>query len=163
MHTRAQWPLHLEARCLTMLNRGSEARELYIELARLRPSDSVVWSELGALAWDLGDYRRVAQCSVQMIALAPDRYEGYMLNGISERQKHNLPEAIKQFQQACKRAPDVALPHLLLGQSLEQTGDLAAAKVAYNDAMTAEPANTEARDLLRRLNDNQRLSAAPAD
>jgi Flp pilus assembly protein TadD len=112
-----------------------------------------------------------------MIALAPDRYEGYMLKGINERQKSNLPEAINQFRQASKRAADVALPHLLLGQALEQTGDLVAAKEAYNQAMTAEPANTEARDLLRRLNEkgtsaanasatgesNQRLSAAPAD
>ena len=155
--------MHLEARCLTMMNRGTEARELYADLTQLRPSDATIWSELGALSWDLGDYRRVGQCSTRMISLAPNRYEGYMLKGVHARQQHELSEAVKSFRQAAQRAPDVALPRLLLGQTLEQSGDLTAAKEAYNDAINAEPSSTEAQDLLRRLNDNQRLSAAPAD
>lgn len=155
--------IHLEARCLTMMNRGSEARELYIALSHMRSADPVIWSELGTLAWDLGDYHNVALCSVQMIALAPERYEGYMLKGINEKHKGNLADASKLFREAAQRAPDVALPHLLLGQTLAQGGNLDGARLAYNAAVTAEPASTEAKELLRRLNDGQRLSAAPTD
>lgn len=153
--------LHLEARCLTMLGRGIEARDRYLELSRSSPADPVVWSELGALAWDLGDYRRVAQCSVQIIALAPERYEGYMLKGINERHHKNLNEAVRLFQEAAKRAPSVALPHLLLGQTLEQAGDLQLAKRAYRGALNAEPGSAEATVLLGRLNDAERMTAAP--
>jgi tetratricopeptide (TPR) repeat protein len=145
--------VHLEARCLAHLDRTTEARDLYIQLTRLRPSDVVAWSELGALCWDVGDYRRVAQCSVQIISLAPERYEGYMLQGINERHKDNLEAAAELLAQAAARAPDVALPHLLLAQTLEQKGDFDAARLAYNDALKAQPTSTEARDLLRRLNE----------
>lgn len=155
--------MQLEARCLTLMNRSVEGRELYLELAKLRPSDVSVWSELGALAWDLGDYRRVASCSAQIIALAPQRYEGYMLKGINERQKNSLEEAVNLFRQAAERSPDVALPHLLLGQTLEQTGDMDGARLAYNQAATVEPNSTEATTLLRRLNESQRFSAADTD
>ena len=155
--------IHLQARCMTMMNRGPEARELYIELTRMRPADPDVWSELGTLCWDLGDYRRVAQCSVQLISLAPERYEGYMLRGINERQKGNIDEAVQLFRQAAERAPEVALPHMLLGQALEQNGDVKSAKLAYADAMKAQPANTEAETLLRRLNESQQVSVAPTE
>jgi tetratricopeptide (TPR) repeat protein len=155
--------IHLQARCMTMMNRGTEARELYIELSRQRPADPDVWSELGTLCWDLGDYRRVAQCSVQLISLAPERYEGYMLRGINEKQKGNLDDAIKHFQQAAERAPEVALPHMLLGQALEQAGDVNAAKLAYAGAMKAQPSSTEAETLLRRLNEGQQVSVVPTE
>lgn len=155
--------LHLEARCLTMMDRGPEARELYIELTRMRPADTSAWSELGTLCWNLGDFRRVAQCSVQLISLAPDRYEGYMLKGINERQKGNLKEAAKLFAQASERADQTALPHLLLGQTFEQTGEVERARVAYHKALAAQPDSTEAQDLLGRLNEAKRLSSAPAN
>jgi Flp pilus assembly protein TadD len=143
-----------------MMTRNSEAREIYIELTRLRPSDPVVWSELGTICWDLGDYRRVAQCSVQLISLAPERYEGYMLRGINEKHKGNLDEAVRLFTQAADKAPEIALPHMLLGQALEQAGDADGAKLAYAQAVKAQPASTEAQDLLRRLNESA-LSAVP--
>ena len=154
--------MHLQARCLAMMDRNPEARELYIELTRLRPADPIIWSELGTICWDLGDYRRVAQCSVQLISLAPERYEGYMLRGINEKQKGNMDEALRLFTQAAERAPEIALPHLLLGQTLEQAGDAEAARIAYHDAILAQPASTEAQDLLRRLNEGA-LSAAPTE
>jgi protein O-GlcNAc transferase len=153
--------IHLQARCMTMMNRGPEARELYIELSKLRPADADVWSELGTLCWDLGDYRRVAQCSVQLTSLSPERYEGYLLRGVNEKQKGNVAEAIEMFRLSSERAPEVALPHMLLGQALEQTGAIEQAKLAYAGAVKAQPSSTEAEALLRRLNENQQVSAAP--
>jgi Flp pilus assembly protein TadD len=154
---------HLEARCLAQMNRGVEARDLYLQLTRMQPADATIWSELGTLAWDLGDYRRVALCSAQLIALAPDRYEGYMLKGINERYKGNLDEAIELFRKACALGSDVALPHLLLGKALEQSGDLSGAKLAYQSASQVEPNSPEARELLSRLLSTERMTAAPSD
>ena len=51
---------HMQARCLAMMGRGLEARELYLQLSRSRSGDASVWSELGTLCWELGDYRNLA-------------------------------------------------------------------------------------------------------
>jgi tetratricopeptide (TPR) repeat protein len=155
---------HLQARCTTMLGRLSNARELYLELARIKPADVAIWTELGTVCWELGDYRRVAQCSVQLIALAPQRYEGYMLKGINERQKNNLNEAIALFRQAAEVAAansDSALPFMLLGQTLEQAGDSTGARQAYTSAIEIDPRSTDARDLLAQLDRVHAVSVAP--
>jgi len=152
---------HLKARCLTMMNRTTEARELYLSLTRLSPSDVELWCELAAIAWELGDYRRVAQASVEVIALAPDRFEGYMFRGINERQKGNLTAAVGFFRQAAERSQTNAMPHLLLGQACEEAGEREAALLAYNDGLAAEPQSTEAAELLRRWNEGQRITSVP--
>ncbi len=157
--------IHMEARCLKMMGRGPEARDLYINLSKLSPTDATVWTELAALAWDLGDFRRVALSSVQVISLVPDRYEGYMFKGINERERGNLNEAATLFRQSTQRngGSEVALPHLLLGQTMQQCGDFTSARTSFQQALRIEPGNSEAAELLRRLDESQRISSAPTD
>jgi Flp pilus assembly protein TadD len=153
----------LEARGLAMMGRGSEAREVYLQLARDRAGDASVWSELGTLSWELGDYRSLAQASTQLMAIAPERYEGYLFRAVNERHKGNTAEAVRLFREACNRAGGVTLPYLMLGQALEQSGDAGGAKVAYNEALQADPDSPEAKALLRRLNGQQQITAAPVE
>ena len=108
----------LEARCLAFMDRLTEARSLYLALSRLRPTNADVWIELGSVAWELGDYHRTALCGARVTALAPDRYEGYMLKGINERHHDNLGEAAMFLREAAERAGDSHLPHLVLGRVL---------------------------------------------
>lgn len=153
--------MHMKARCLKMMGRGSESRELYLQLTRIRPLDVTVWNEFAVLAWDLEDYRHVALCSVQLIALAPNRFEGYMFKALNERHRGNLNEALKLLRQSTQVASapgnggtEIALPFVLLGSTLEQTGDWAAAKSSYEQALEVQPNCVEARELLQRLNQN---------
>lgn len=157
--------VHLEARCLAMMGRGVEARELYLQLCKTRAGDPSVWSELGTLAWELGDYRSLAQASVQMMAIAPERYEGYLFRAVNEKHKGNQAQAVELFREACNRAGGVTLPFLMLGQALEQSGDVTGARTAYNDALQTDPDSAEAKALLRRLNGQpqQQITAAPVD
>lgn len=155
--------LHLEARCLVLMGRGVEGREAYVKLTKMRPADVSVWSESGTLAWDLGDYRRLAACSVQLISLAPERYEGYMFKGINEQHNDRDAEAISLFRQAAERSTDSALPHLLLGQALEKQGDMKGAKLAYNAALQVEPSSGDARQLLTGASAGDRGDPAPID
>jgi len=153
--------VHLEARCLAMMGRGVEARVLYLQLSKSRPADASVWAELGTLSWELGDYRSLAQASTQMLAIAPDRYEGYLFRAVNERHKGNTQEAIRLFREASERAGNVALPHLILGQALEQAGDNDGARLAYNDALRADPNSAEAMAILRRFNNGQQVTVVP--
>ncbi|HVP72792.1 MAG TPA: tetratricopeptide repeat protein [Phycisphaerales bacterium] len=152
---------HLQARCLAMMGRGVEARELYLQLVKTRSADPSVWSELGTLCWELGDYRNLAQSSTQMIAIAPDRYEGYLFRAVNERHKGNNAEAQRLLKEACRRAGGISLPFLMLGQSLEQSGDNDGAALAYNQALQVDPDSAEAKALLSRLNGEQQISEAP--
>jgi len=152
--------IHLQARCLTMLDRPAEAHRLYLQLTRCSPAEASVWVEFGTIAWKLGDYRRVAQCGVRVVSLAPDRYEGYMLKGLYERHHGRLDEAARLLQVAADRADETSLPHLLLGRTLEEAGRDRAAMNAYADAMRVDPQSTEARSLYQQLEARLRVAAA---
>ena len=93
-----------------------------------------------------------------MIAIAPDRYEGYLFRAVNERQKGNAAEAQKQLREACRRAGGITLPFIMLGQSLETSGDSRAA-LAYNQA-AGQSRQPRSEGPLRRLNGDQQFSAA---
>jgi tetratricopeptide (TPR) repeat protein len=149
--------MHLEARCLGLLGHTVEARNLFLELTRVRPSDPEVWISLGLLARDLGDFRRVASCSVRVVALAPNRYEGYMLKGMNERHHGNLPEAIKLYRASSRLCEESALPHLLLGQCLRESGDFDGAFAAFARAQEIEPDNPATRSIMTTLTQSPEL------
>jgi tetratricopeptide (TPR) repeat protein len=151
--------LMLEARCLTFMDQAPDARSLYLELTRLRPTDPDVWIELGSVAWDLGDYHRMALCGARVTALAPDRYEGYMLKGINERHHGNLREAAMYLREAADRSHESALPHLILGRILEQVGEARGALEAYTEALRVDPDSTDAQVLFSELSQRQQLTA----
>lgn len=150
--------LHLEARCLTFLDRLTEARSLYLKLSRRRPTDPDVWIELGGVAWELGDYHSMALCGARVTALAPGRFEGYMLKGINERHHGNLQEAATLLKQAADHATDVALPHLILGRVREQLKDEQGALAAYTEALRVEPESAEAQALFSQLSGKQLIA-----
>jgi len=138
---------HLEARCLTYLDRTEDARNIYLELTRAEPTNVELWVELGTIAWELGDYHRTALCGARVTALAPDRFEGYLLKGVNERHHGNLTEAKLYLEQSAQRCQDMALPYLVLGRVLEQLGDGAGALAAYEQAIRIEPDNPDAQAL----------------
>ncbi|MHC4709956.1 MAG: tetratricopeptide repeat protein [Planctomycetota bacterium] len=149
----------LEARCLAFLDRLPESRSLYLELSKLRPTNADVWIELGSVAWELGDYHRMALCGARVTALAPDRFEGYMLKGVNERHHDNLAEATMFLREAAERAGDSHLPHLVLGRVLEQTGDVQGALDAYAEAIRVRPEAPEAPALFAELSERLELIA----
>ena len=140
----------LQARCLAELNRAADARDLYLQLSRQAPasSDPAVWIGLGMTSWELGDMRRVAQSGQQLVSIVPDRYEGYVLKALYEKNRGDLDAALKLMNQAAARAGDNALPFLLLGQTLQDQGDTIGAIEAYAAAVDADPSNTMAQSML---------------
>ena len=135
----------LHARCLVSLDRQGEARNLLVELTRIDPTDTGLWVELGTVAWEIGDYHRMALCGARATALAPDRFEGYLLKGINERHHGNLKDAIMFLRQAADRAVSTPLPHLLLGRVLDEHGDPESAMEAYAAALRIDPDDESAK------------------
>lgn len=135
----------LHARCLASLERQGEARNILVELTRIDPTDTNLWVELGTVAWEIGDFHRMALCGARATALAPDRFEGYLLKGINERHHGNLKDAIMFLRQAADRAVATALPHVLLGRVLAEHGDRESALEAYAAALRIDPGDEAAR------------------
>ncbi|MBT8485405.1 MAG: tetratricopeptide repeat protein [Phycisphaerales bacterium] len=151
---------HLEARCLAMLDRSNEAYSKYINLSQDDPNNVSIWIEMGTLAWRLGDHRRMAECSQRTIELAPDRFEGYMLKGLFERHRGRLDQAIEQLENAAQRSLSSALPHMLLGQTLEDAGRQESALAIYGHACRIEPANSDAEMLRNQLAAKMEVASA---
>ena len=151
----------LHARCLASLERQGEARNIFVELTRIDPTDTGLWIELGTVAWEIGDFHRMALCGVRATALAPDRFEGYLLKGINERHHGNLKDAIMFLRQAADRAVATPLPHLLLGRVLAENGDRQSALDAYAAALRIDP-DDESAKLLWSDSQEQFLLAQPA-
>lgn len=140
--------VHLEARCLAMLGRSADAHRLYQTLVRQHEQDVEIWIEFGAVAWELGDERRLAQCGARAISLAPDRFEGFLYRGLVERAAGRLEDAAANFAEAARRADGQVIPTLLLGRTLEAAGRPDAALHAYRQVLKMDPSSDEARQLI---------------
>jgi tetratricopeptide (TPR) repeat protein len=151
----------LYARCLVALDRQPEARNLFIELTRDDPTDTELWVELGTVAWEVGDFHRMALCGARATALAPDRFEGYLLKGVNERHHGKLDEAIMFLRQAADRAVTTPLPLLLLGRVHAENGDRQSALDAYAAALRIDPEDETAK-LLWSNSQEQILLARPS-
>lgn len=139
--------LHMEARCLVMMDRTKEARNVYLKLSQMVPSDPVIWIELGNVALEVGDLRRVALSAARTIALAPDRFEGYLFRGIYEQSQDRFDKAIAAFRESTEHSSENAWPHVLLGLALAQQGRDNEAQLAYGAALRIDPDHKRARIL----------------
>jgi tetratricopeptide (TPR) repeat protein len=153
--------IHFEALCLTRMERLKEAHTLYRNLTGLVPSDTDVWVDFGTLAWELGDYHRLALCGARLAALAPERYEGYLFKGVNESHHGNLEEAIALLRDAAERSEGAPIPYVMLGRVLQDAGDYDGAREAYETCLQLDPSNEPARLLLDQINQEEELATVP--
>ncbi len=151
---------HLEAKCLAQLGQTEEARNLYIKLTYVKEDDTELWKDFGFLAWEMGDFMRVSQCASRLVAIAPERYEGYLFKGVHARNKGNHGEAVRHFWNASQRAPELPLPYVMLGHTFEFLGQREEASLAYRSALKTDPDSREAAMLLTRLRKDGDASTA---
>jgi tetratricopeptide (TPR) repeat protein len=125
----------MRARCLMAINRPVEARSILQELVgdRAGGRDVRAWSDLGQVAVLLKDRVTLRQAAARVMALAPEKSDGYELNALSLRLQGKNPEALAAIDQAISKNaqnPTAMRIRALVLQDLGRTGDAQAALAA---------------------------------
>jgi tetratricopeptide (TPR) repeat protein len=140
------------ARCLVELQRPLEARDLLIKLTKEENSgaDVEVWIELGKVSYKLKDTTRLRTVATRIVAMAPDRPEGYQLRAMMLRRIGALDQAKDNALRAVKIAP-TADNFAMLGVIQRQIGDTEGSKLSFAKAIMIEPGHPIANEQLNEL------------
>lgn len=143
------------AECYMKMGQLDKARTAYRDLLRKDPDLADGWIKLGQVLWILKDLSGANEAANRAIASAPQRFEGYLLSGMVWQKRNSVHRALSMFDKAAKLAPEVAMPMILRGLTLEQAGRREAAAAAYTEALRREPEDARIQQLLSSVNASQ--------
>jgi tetratricopeptide (TPR) repeat protein len=140
---------HLRAQALAQIDRPVDARNVYLDLVTGEDGEADVgaWIGLGEVAAVLRDGARLKQASGRVIALAPNRPEGYVLRSIQLREGGDLKLSETYLQKAIALQPSPKT-YVLLGMVQQQQQKLADARLSYQQALQQDPSYEPAKQLL---------------
>lgn len=141
---------HLQVKCLIEMDRPVEARSILLGLTKgvEGAGDLRAWFELGQVAYKIGDMQRVKITGARLIAMAPQRYEGYFLKAAWQRHEGDLPGALASLNKAASLTSDEASPMLFRGLVLREMGQQEGAAKSFAEALRIDPTNKDAEVLL---------------
>jgi len=154
---------HLRAKCMIAADRPVEARQILVELTgdAQGGADVDAWVDLGSASYILSDKLRLKNVALRLVALAPQRHEGYMFRAMVQRLEGDLTGALASLDAAAARTTLDSTPLLLKGMILQDQGKIDAAKQSYAAATKIDP-NGPARRALESLGGTPALAGHPA-
>jgi Flp pilus assembly protein TadD len=108
--------VRMRARCLLMLDRAREARDLMITLRDDVDADGRNAVIMGLAAMRIGDANRMAEAGRALTRCRPERCDGWLLLGIVALDRGDRVEATRLLREAAIREPARELPRRLLAQ-----------------------------------------------
>jgi tetratricopeptide (TPR) repeat protein len=138
------------ARCLIAMNRPVDARTILEELTSDKDgaNDLRAWGDLGTVAAILKDKANLRSAMNRVMAIAPDRDEGYMLKAMYCKQDNRLDDAIVAVDIAISKAGKDASPYILKAMIQQDQGKFADSRSTLNRALALDPNNERAKALL---------------
>jgi Flp pilus assembly protein TadD len=106
--------VRLRARCLLMMDRARDARDLMLTLRTQTDGDGRNASVLGLAAMRIGDTARMNDAGHVLTQARPDSADGWVLLGVAAMQNGDRAEAVRFLSEANKREPNKKLPKQLL-------------------------------------------------
>ncbi|MFO0836335.1 MAG: tetratricopeptide repeat protein [Phycisphaerales bacterium] len=145
---------HLRARCLVEVDRKLDAREALIALTQGQAgaADTEAWVQLGNLSYVLKDATRARQCAARVIAMAPERPDGYVLRGLQLRRDSKPKDALASFEKALTLGAksDVLI---LKGMALKDLNRTDEARAVFAQALQNNPQDTSAAAMLTQVDE----------
>ena len=142
---------HTRARALVELDRLVEARKAYLELIEgsQGAADVEAWVALGSVAMALNDQLRIRESAQRVIALAPNRPEGYLYRAGWFRDRDNPEPALRWLDMAHQRGGDPVVIHQMRASVYKNLGRDAEARQEIFSAARAAPNNSRLQELAR--------------
>jgi Flp pilus assembly protein TadD len=109
--------VRLRARCLLMLDRPREARDLMLSLRGHSDTDGRNATILGLAAMRLGDTNRMIEAGQSLTQSRPGSADGWVLLGVAALERGDKAEATRLLTEAAAREPSRELPRRLLAQA----------------------------------------------
>lgn len=134
--------------CFLAMDKPILARVQFLEITQTHPNNIHAWIKLAQAAWFVGDRTRLDEAASRITAMAPTRYEGYLVRGMALQLDGDARGALKQFDQAHEVAPAEALPQIMRGLTLEDLNDNGGAIHAYQQASELAPNDPRPQQLL---------------
>jgi Flp pilus assembly protein TadD len=140
----------MRAKCLISLNRPVEARSILLEMTSDKDAgrDCQVWIELGNCAAVLKDKPHLRLASMRIVALAPDRFEGYTLRALYNRLEGRPEEALSALDEAIQRCGDDPNPYMLRALVLQDLGRPFDAKATLEQGLAKNPTSQRLQVML---------------
>lgn len=143
----------MRVKCLMALNRPVEARTILLDMTSDKEAgrDQQVWIELGNCAAVLKDRAHLRLAAMRVVALAPDRHEGYTLRALYNRLEGRAEEALTQLEQAVRFAGADTTPYILRALVLQDLGRPFEARQTLEAALTKNPNSQRLHAMLASL------------
>lgn len=140
----------LRARALVALDRPVEARTLFIELTTDKEGGRDVrsWIDLGNVAVLLKDRVNLRLAASRLMAMAPDRADGYVFRALYCRLDNRPEDAVQAIEGACARSKKDATPFIIKAMILQDLNRTGEARDAVAQGVSIDPANRKAQALL---------------
>lgn len=136
---------HAYGRCLMELGRYIDARDVYLSLTDSGEGESDVdaWIGLGNVACIINDPFRVRTAAGRVMALAPEREEGYLFRSMWHRRRGEHNEALRWLEVAANQTGGSSAIYSLAGLVLADMGRTEDARQVLS-AVMAERARPDA-------------------
>ncbi|HMN40032.1 MAG TPA: tetratricopeptide repeat protein [Phycisphaerales bacterium] len=140
----------MRARCLMAINRFVDARTILQEITADKEgsADLRSWMDLGNVAAILHDKASLRSSMQRVMAIAPDRPDGYLLKAMYCRQDNRLDDAIAATDVAISKGGKDASPYVLKAMIQQDQAKIIEARETLAHALERDPANDQARALL---------------
>lgn len=109
--------VRLRARCMLMLDRPREARDLMLSLRTQTDADGRNATILGMAAMRLGDANRMTEAGHALTQSRPGSADGWLLLGVAALERGDRAEAARMLREATAREPSRDLPRRLLAHA----------------------------------------------
>jgi tetratricopeptide (TPR) repeat protein len=135
------------ASCYANVDRLMEARSILLDVVAddRGAEDAGVWQELGAIAYDVNDFRTVGRAGRRLMALAPQAPEGYVFRALWFQREGRSDQALEALDQGASRGALGADGLVMRGVIAAQLGHDEHARKSFALAIEKDPAHELAR------------------
>ncbi len=136
---------------LTRMGRLPEAMEEYRLALQIKPGDAGMHTNMGIVLVEMGRLPEAMEQYQQALRLQPDYPEVHLNLANALWRTNRATEAIEQYKEALRLRPEYVDAHYNLGIALIQTGQAAEAITQFEQVVRLNPQDTQARNILARL------------